>query len=170
MGNQPAISLLPKQYTNPPLKENTKVYPLKSACLIKADPIVNLNFSSYRHLGNTNLLPVKKIYSFTEKDILPQIQENDLFYLQNSKVLLNLLSSSSKLNPDFLHLNLCGSTKISSEIKLEKLDKNKKILLYIHIPFCNSLCYFCGCHASATNIYVFDWWSRIRRYMAKGIN
>ena len=29
---------------------------------------------------------------------------------------------------------------------LKKLDKNKKISLYIHIPFCNSLCYFCACH------------------------
>ena len=46
--------------------------------------------------------------------------------------------------------------KINSDIYeswLKKLDKNKKISLYIHIPFCNSLCYFCGCHASATNIY-----------------
>jgi len=46
--------------------------------------------------------------------------------------------------------------KINSDIYeswLKKLDKNKKISLYIHIPFCNSLCYFCGCHTSATNIY-----------------
>ena len=46
--------------------------------------------------------------------------------------------------------------KINSNIYeswLKNLDKNKKISLYIHIPFCNSLCYFCGCHTSATNIY-----------------
>ena len=46
--------------------------------------------------------------------------------------------------------------KINSDIYeswLKKLDKNKKISLYIHIPFCNSLCYFCGCHTSVTNIY-----------------
>jgi oxygen-independent coproporphyrinogen-3 oxidase len=36
---------------------------------------------------------------------------------------------------------------------LKKLDKNKKISLYIHIPFCSSLCYFCGCHASVVNKY-----------------
>jgi oxygen-independent coproporphyrinogen-3 oxidase len=36
---------------------------------------------------------------------------------------------------------------------LKKLDKNKKISLYIHIPFCSSLCYFCGCHTSAVNKY-----------------
>jgi len=36
---------------------------------------------------------------------------------------------------------------------LKKLDKNKKISLYIHIPFCSSLCYFCGCHTSVVNKY-----------------
>jgi len=36
---------------------------------------------------------------------------------------------------------------------LKKLDKNKKISLYIHIPFCDSLCYFCGCHTSVVNKY-----------------
>jgi oxygen-independent coproporphyrinogen-3 oxidase len=36
---------------------------------------------------------------------------------------------------------------------LKKLDKNKKISLYIHIPFCNSLCYFCGCHTIVANKY-----------------
>jgi oxygen-independent coproporphyrinogen-3 oxidase len=36
---------------------------------------------------------------------------------------------------------------------LKKLDKNKKISIYIHIPFCSSLCYFCGCHTSAVNKY-----------------
>ena len=36
---------------------------------------------------------------------------------------------------------------------LKKLDKKKKISLYIHIPFCSSLCYFCGCHASVVNKY-----------------
>ena len=36
---------------------------------------------------------------------------------------------------------------------LKKLDNNKKISLYIHIPFCSSLCYFCGCHTSVVNKY-----------------
>ncbi len=36
---------------------------------------------------------------------------------------------------------------------LKKLDKNKKISLYIHIPFCDSLCYFCACHTSVVNKY-----------------
>jgi oxygen-independent coproporphyrinogen-3 oxidase len=46
--------------------------------------------------------------------------------------------------------------KINNDIYeswLKKLDKNKKISLYIHIPFCNSLCYFCGCHTSVANKY-----------------
>ena len=36
---------------------------------------------------------------------------------------------------------------------LKKLDKNKKISLYIHIPFCSSLCYFCACNTSVVNKY-----------------
>ena len=36
---------------------------------------------------------------------------------------------------------------------LKKLDENKKISLYIHIPFCGSLCYFCACHTSVVNKY-----------------
>ena len=36
---------------------------------------------------------------------------------------------------------------------LKKIDKDKEISLYIHIPFCNSLCYFCGCHTSVANTY-----------------
>jgi oxygen-independent coproporphyrinogen-3 oxidase len=48
------------------------------------------------------------------------------------------------------------NNKINNDIYeswLKKLDKNKKISLYIHIPFCNSLCYFCGCHTSIANKY-----------------
>ncbi len=36
---------------------------------------------------------------------------------------------------------------------LRKIDEDKEISLYIHIPFCNSLCYFCGCHTSVVNKY-----------------
>jgi oxygen-independent coproporphyrinogen-3 oxidase len=36
---------------------------------------------------------------------------------------------------------------------LKKINKDKEISLYIHVPFCNSLCYFCGCHTSVANTY-----------------
>ncbi len=36
---------------------------------------------------------------------------------------------------------------------LKKIKKNEKISLYIHIPFCNSLCYFCACHLTVVNKY-----------------
>ncbi len=48
------------------------------------------------------------------------------------------------------------SDKISNNIYtswLKNLDKDKEVSLYIHIPFCNSLCYFCGCHTNVANTY-----------------
>ena len=43
---------------------------------------------------------------------------------------------------------------------LKKIKKNKKISLYIHIPFCNSLCYFCACHTTVVNKY-----NPVKRYV-----
>jgi len=43
---------------------------------------------------------------------------------------------------------------------LKKIKKNNKISLYIHIPFCNSLCYFCGCHTGVVNKY-----NPVKRYV-----
>lgn len=34
---------------------------------------------------------------------------------------------------------------------LENLDKTKRVSLYIHIPFCHSLCHYCGCHTKIVN-------------------
>ncbi len=36
---------------------------------------------------------------------------------------------------------------------LKKIKSSEKISLYVHIPFCDSLCYFCGCHTTATKKY-----------------
>ena len=36
---------------------------------------------------------------------------------------------------------------------LKNINSKEKISLYIHIPFCNSLCYFCGCHTCVVNKY-----------------
>ena len=37
------------------------------------------------------------------------------------------------------------------EIALQKSNKsNKNISLYFHIPFCQSLCFFCGCNMQVT--------------------
>ena len=80
----------------------------------------------------------------------------NLLFSNNEKKILQLVPdysipryTSYPTAPNF-------NNKINSdtyESWLKKLDKNKKISLYIHIPFCNSLCYFCGCHTSVANKY-----------------
>ena len=37
--------------------------------------------------------------------------------------------------------------------RLSALNGSKPISLYIHIPFCQQLCYYCGCHTRAINDY-----------------
>jgi len=79
-----------------------------------------------------------------------------LSFLNNEKKILQLIPdysipryTSYPTVPNF-------NDKINNdtyESWLKKLDKNKKISLYIHIPFCSSLCYFCGCHTSVVNKY-----------------
>lgn len=36
---------------------------------------------------------------------------------------------------------------------LENLPRNADLSLYMHIPFCDSLCWFCGCHTRITRRY-----------------
>jgi len=36
---------------------------------------------------------------------------------------------------------------------LAELPRDEKLSLYVHIPFCDSLCWFCACHTSAVNNY-----------------
>ena len=36
---------------------------------------------------------------------------------------------------------------------LSRLDPAKPLSLYVHIPFCDTLCWFCGCHTSVVNNY-----------------
>jgi oxygen-independent coproporphyrinogen-3 oxidase len=37
------------------------------------------------------------------------------------------------------------------EKKLEALPKDSKLSLYVHLPFCKSACYFCGCNVVYTS-------------------
>lgn len=36
---------------------------------------------------------------------------------------------------------------------LSELDRESPLSLYFHIPFCDTLCWFCGCHTSVINKY-----------------
>ena len=36
---------------------------------------------------------------------------------------------------------------------LAELPKGAPLSLYIHVPFCDTLCWFCGCHTSVVNTY-----------------
>lgn len=36
---------------------------------------------------------------------------------------------------------------------LSRLDPNEPVSLYVHVPFCDTLCFFCGCHTSVINHY-----------------
>jgi oxygen-independent coproporphyrinogen-3 oxidase len=42
-------------------------------------------------------------------------------------------------------------TALDYEAILKSQDKNKKISLYFHMPFCRSACYFCGCNVVFTS-------------------
>ncbi len=80
----------------------------------------------------------------------------DLLFTNNEEKILQLVPdysvpryTSYPTAPNF-------NDKINNETYeswLKKLDENKKISLYIHIPFCDSLCYFCACHTSVVNKY-----------------
>lgn len=39
------------------------------------------------------------------------------------------------------------------EIQLAAIENSETISLYIHIPFCHSLCHYCGCHTKITHKY-----------------
>lgn len=41
----------------------------------------------------------------------------------------------------------------TSKIWLESLPRNSSLSLYIHMPFCPKLCWFCGCHTKITKRY-----------------
>ena len=36
---------------------------------------------------------------------------------------------------------------------LEALPRDMPLSLYVHVPFCDTLCWFCGCHTTAVNSY-----------------
>ena len=44
-----------------------------------------------------------------------------------------------------------GFTAKSYESILAHQDKNRKLSLYFHLPFCRSACYFCGCNVVYTS-------------------
>jgi oxygen-independent coproporphyrinogen-3 oxidase len=41
----------------------------------------------------------------------------------------------------------------TGESWLRKLPARMPLSLYVHIPFCDTLCWFCGCHTKVVNVY-----------------
>jgi len=50
---------------------------------------------------------------------------------------------------------------------LEQLETGQGISVYVHIPFCTEMCWYCGCHTTATRKYapVEDYVTLLRREM-----
>lgn len=46
-----------------------------------------------------------------------------------------------------------GMTQDGYREALEKIPARSQISLYVHVPFCSQLCWFCGCHTRVTNRY-----------------
>ena len=54
--------------------------------------------------------------------------------------------------PTAPHFNV-GVNPETFRLWLRELPREKPLSLYFHIPFCDSLCWFCGCHTRAVNNY-----------------
>lgn len=46
-----------------------------------------------------------------------------------------------------------GSAITAERTMLEALDADEPVSLYLHVPFCDRLCWFCGCHTKQTRQY-----------------
>ncbi|MEM5516116.1 oxygen-independent coproporphyrinogen III oxidase [Henriciella sp. AS95] len=53
-----------------------------------------------------------------------------------------------------------GVGAVEAERWADSVDHDKPISVYVHIPFCERLCWYCGCHTSVPNGY-----SRVTRYV-----
>lgn len=51
--------------------------------------------------------------------------------------------------PTAPHFGALGAARAAAW--LEALSPSARLSLYVHIPFCRSLCWFCGCHTKITN-------------------
>lgn len=54
--------------------------------------------------------------------------------------------------PTAPHLREAGAAEISTQL-LEEVSHSDGLSVYIHIPFCDRLCWFCGCHTKQTLKY-----------------
>lgn len=54
------------------------------------------------------------------------------------------------------------------ELWLRQLPPNSPLSIYVHIPFCDTLCWFCGCHTRVVNTYspVASYLELVRREIA----
>jgi oxygen-independent coproporphyrinogen-3 oxidase len=69
--------------------------------------------------------------------------------------------------PTAPHFNASVNGTVYSDW-LSRLDSAQPLSLYVHIPFCDTLCWFCGCHTTVVNHYgpVRDYCGLLEREIA----
>ena len=85
---------------------------------------------------------------------------------EKAELLIKQYGSSAFMYTQYPHKRFWAGTSGSDEkyksalISLSRENTSKRALLYIHIPYCQQLCYFCTCHMSITKNY-----NKVKDYM-----
>ena len=80
------------------------------------------------------------------------MQNSSPLVLQSSPSWLGLEAPRYTSYPTAHHF----SEQVNSEIYsswLREVSETAEVSIYVHIPFCKELCWFCGCHTKITNHY-----------------
>jgi oxygen-independent coproporphyrinogen-3 oxidase len=92
--------------------------------------------------------------------MLARVRQNNnfLFFIFPKKMLKNLLLKYDKQLPRYTSYPTAPhfSSEVNREIYsswLQNLSPQKTLSLYFHLPFCQQLCWYCGCYTKITKRY-----------------